>query len=211
MEILPEYRSVDLGSHNIEPHTLDAKKILLIATGSVSTMYLPAWVSWFSETYPKAVLRVMITHSAQAFLGMAALQAFAKFPIEVDSWEGHETEAYHVELGQWADAFVIYPATANYISRYAMGACDSPAMLALQSTESPVLLSPALPPGFLKSEAWRMHSEAIIRRPNAVIVPPTKGQSSFDSSIEAYPPQSFVAVIAKLMKIFSKQNDEAAS
>lgn len=210
MGVFPSFRNPESTDIHDEKLALKDKNIILIGTGSVSAMYLPAWMSWFSETHPEANLRILLTPSAQGFLGLSALGAFAE-RIEFDTWKNHETESYHVELQQWADAFIIYPATAHYIARFALGACDSPAMLALQSTSAPILIAPALPPGFLASAAWQMHSAAITQRKNAVIIPPVVGQSSYDLSVEAYPPQSFMKVVAELITKFSPVNNQRPS
>lgn len=200
MGIFPTFKGDESVDPNEKNGVLAGKKILLIGTGSVSAMYLPAWISWFNENHPDATLRTVLTPSAKGFVGLSALGAFSRSGIEFDSWQGHETDAYHVELQLWADAIIVFPATANYLAKFAQGACDTPAMLALQTTSAPILIAPALPPGFLGSEAWKIHTEAISRRDNVILLPPVKGKSSYDLSVEAYPPQSFMKVVAELIK-----------
>lgn len=203
MSIFPRFQSESSHKNEEAARALKDKKILLIATGSISAMYLPAWVSWFREAFPDTKLRIILSKSAKGFLGMAALKAFTRDAVDIDSWQEHSTESFHVELEQWAEAIVVYPATASFIARYATGACDSPAMLALQCTNVPIVFAPALPPGMYRNEAWKIYDAAIGLRSNATIIPPIHGYSSLNPALEAYPPRPFNSVIAELAGIIS--------
>lgn len=206
MSVFPTFNGEDYKHRKGD--ALEGKNLLLVGTGSISAMYLPAWISWFSEAHPGTKLRVILTPAAKGFVGLSALGAFTDSQFDIDSWVGHETEAYHVDLYSWSDAFIVYPATADYVARFALGACDSPSLLALQATKNPVILAPALPPGFLDSEAWRIYQEALSRRDNVHVAPPVIGHSTYERSIEAFPPQPFNKVVAELESCISSTESE---
>jgi phosphopantothenoylcysteine synthetase/decarboxylase len=120
----------------------------------------------------------MLTRSAQRFVTRDALTAFASGTVLQDVWPDEPDEgATHVELAQWPDAIVVHPATYNFVSRLALGAADTPLLLALQCTRAPIAIAPALPPGGAESYGYRRHVAALSERPNVTVVPPQPGYS----------------------------------
>ena len=99
----------------------------------------------------------MLTRSARRFVTPAALAARSGGEVFLDAWPEDEAAARHVEWQQWAQAIVVYPATLNFIARFALGLADTPALLAAQCATVPVVLAPALPPNGLDSAAYQAH------------------------------------------------------
>ncbi|MFZ3499150.1 flavoprotein [Streptomyces sp. 5.8] len=155
-----------------------AGKVLFVGTGSIGVMFMPMWLNWLRTAYPDTEVRTMLTRSAQRFVTRDALTAFAGGTVLQDVWPDEPEEgATHVELAQWPDAIVIHPATFHFVSRLALGVADTPLLLALQCTQAPIALAPALPPGGAESFAYRQHVAALAARPNVTVVPPQPGYS----------------------------------
>jgi len=157
---------------------LSVKRLLLVGTGSVSVSELPFWLGWLNVSYPELDVRVAITRSAERFVTRSSLAARSNNDVFLDAWADEGVaEASHVELADWAEAVVVYPATLSFVSRLALGAADSPVLLACQCTQAPVVLAPALPPGGVDSAAYKKHRAELEARPNTAIVSPRAGMS----------------------------------
>jgi phosphopantothenoylcysteine synthetase/decarboxylase len=78
-------------------------------------------------------IRVIMTDNAKKFITPLTLATLSKNPVMCDMWEDR-TDIEHIEVGKWASAFIVYPATANIIAKFANGIADdtlSTAYLAL--------------------------------------------------------------------------------
>ena len=90
-----------------------------------------------------AEVRVLMTPAATRFVSPLTFSTLAKSEVLTDvvseaGWNNH------VELGLWADAYVIAPATANTLARLANGLCDTVLAAVYLSARCPVLFAPAM-------------------------------------------------------------------
>ena len=155
-----------------------AKRLLYVITGGVQAMFGPMWLQWFRTSYPELALRYAITRSAAQFTTMTALSVAAgEHRGAVDEWGEAPRDAPHVELAQWPDAILVHPATMNFVARFSLGLADTPVLLALQCTSSPIALCPALPPGGYANPAYRRHVTELSERDNVTVLPPVTGRS----------------------------------
>ncbi|GAB3206652.1 flavoprotein [Marinactinospora thermotolerans] len=152
-------------------------RLLLVATGSVSTADLPFWGTWLRTCYPDLEIMLALTRSARRFVTPTALHGRINGEVIPDTWPEDDPRALHVELAEWAEAVLVYPATLHFTARLALGLADSPALLAAQCTKAPIVVAPALPPGGVDSPAYLAHRSALAARPNVVVMPPRPGIS----------------------------------
>ncbi|CAL9502095.1 flavoprotein [Streptomyces griseomycini] len=187
------------------------ERLLLVGTGALHAWQLPTWVSWLRMTYPRLALRTVITRSAERFVTRQALTALSGSETLVDEWPRDEgTGALHVELAQWADAVLVYPATVNFISRYATGIADTPVLLALQCLQAPVAVAPCLPPGADQSERVRTHLATLSAQKNVVVVPAVPGRSITTGRDDAAVPPPMPTVVEQLQARHTALQAEAA-
>jgi phosphopantothenoylcysteine decarboxylase/phosphopantothenate--cysteine ligase len=166
--------------------TFLAKRLLLVATGSLGATYLPFWVNWLRMAYPSLETRIVVTRSAQQFVTRGALVPLVGQEVLEDSWPSQpETKAKHVELARWPDLVVVHPASFSFVGRLALGLADTPVTLALQCTEVGIVLAPALPPGGAESLAYRRHRDALAERDNIAVVDPIRAWSATTRRPEA--------------------------
>ena len=92
-----------------------------------------------------AEVKVVMTESAKDFISPLTLSTLSKQAVlsgfvknEAGEWNNH------VDLGLWADAMVIAPASANTISKMAHGQCDNLLLAVYLSARCPVFLAPAM-------------------------------------------------------------------
>ena len=68
-------------------------------------------------------VRVIMTDNAKRFIGPMTIATLSKHPVMNDMW-ADRSNVEHIEISKWADAFIVYPATANIIAKFANGIAD---------------------------------------------------------------------------------------
>ena len=120
---------------------LSGKKIILGVSGSIAAYKSALIVRGLIKA--GAEVRVLMTPSATDFISPLTLGTLAKSEV-VTSVHSQEGWNNHVELGLWADAFLIAPATATTLSKLAHGICDSVLVAVYLSARCPVFFAPAM-------------------------------------------------------------------
>jgi phosphopantothenoylcysteine synthetase/decarboxylase len=179
----------------VEP--VGARRLLVIGTGSVTAAHLPFWASWLKIGHPATEVRYVLTGAAGRFVTRESLAAIGGCEVQADRWPDEpEPRARHVDLAQWPDTVVVFPATLNYLARLALGLGDSPSLLALQCTRAAIALAPALPPGGAESAAYAEHAAKLGARRNVAVVTPHPGRSTTSGKREAWAPAPFPDVLS---------------
>jgi phosphopantothenoylcysteine decarboxylase/phosphopantothenate--cysteine ligase len=97
-----------------------------------------------------AEVQVIMTESAQAFITPLTLATLSKRPVLSTFVNGNPNHPgdgswnNHVELGLWADALVIAPASAHTLARCATGLCNDLLTAVYLSARCPVFFAPAM-------------------------------------------------------------------
>ncbi len=122
---------------------MQGKKILLGITGSIAAYKSAALVRLLVKS--GAEVRVVMSRSAHDFVTPLTLATLSRNPVLTEFTAGSTGEwNNHVELGLWADLFVIAPASANTLSKMAAGSCDNLLTAVYLSARCPVAVSPAM-------------------------------------------------------------------
>jgi phosphopantothenoylcysteine decarboxylase/phosphopantothenate--cysteine ligase len=122
---------------------LDGKRVVLGVCGSIAA-YKVAQLAR-NLTLAGALVDVILTESAERFVGAATFQALTGRAVLHDMWalpEDHQVG--HVSLGVNANMVVIAPATAHTLARVAAGLCDDLLTTTVLATRAPVLCVPAM-------------------------------------------------------------------
>lgn len=174
-------------------------RVFLIGSGALSACMLPHAVHALRARAPGIELRVGLTRSACRFVSPTALELLTGQPVLIDAWDGDDGgaggtppaagrdsgHAVHVEVGAWAEAFVVHPATAHLLARLALGLCDTPFLTALAATTVPLGVAPNLPPGMLDGAMARRHLAELESRTNVVLAPMHRGRSATTGEVAA--------------------------
>lgn len=122
---------------------LSGKKILLGVSGSIAAYKSAVLTRLLIKS--GAEVKVVMTPSAHEFITPLTLATLSKNPVfttfskdESGQWNNH------VELGLWADAILLAPATANTLAKMATGICDNLLMAVYLSARCPVFFAPAM-------------------------------------------------------------------
>ena len=119
----------------------DGRRILLGITGGIAS-YKSAWLARLL-TQAGAEVDVVMTRSAQEFIGAVTLQALTGRAVHTELF-GSAHALDHIKLARSADLVLVAPATADFIARASNGHADDLLAACLLATEAPVLLVPAM-------------------------------------------------------------------
>ncbi len=123
-----------------------------------------------------AEVQVVITPSGKEFITPVTLSALSGRPVICDfftantgSWNSH------VDLGLWADAMVIAPATANTIAKMANGVADNMLVTTYLSSKAPVFVAPAMDLDMWAHPTTQKNIE-LLRSYGNIIIEPESGE-----------------------------------
>jgi phosphopantothenoylcysteine decarboxylase/phosphopantothenate--cysteine ligase len=131
---------------------LRGRKILLGVSGSIAAYKAAVLTRLLVKE--EAEVKIVMTPAALDFVTPLTFSTLSKNPVYTkfqkdDSGEWNN----HVELGMWADAMVIAPATANTIAKMANGLCDNLLTACYLSARCPVFFAPAMDLDMMKHPA----------------------------------------------------------
>lgn len=137
---------------------LSGKKIILGLSGSIAAYKAAFLTRLFIKA--GAEVKVLMTPAAGHFISPLTLSTLSRNPVlsDVQSEAGWNN---HVELGLWADAMLIAPATANTLARLANGICDNILAAVYLSARCPVFLAPAMDVDMWHHPATRANIERL--------------------------------------------------
>jgi phosphopantothenoylcysteine decarboxylase/phosphopantothenate--cysteine ligase len=122
---------------------LKGKKIVVGITGSIAAYKIPFLVRLLMRE--GAEVRVIMTPAAMDFVTPLTLSTLSMHAVIVQPFKANSGEwNNHVELGQWADAMVFAPVTANTIGKMVNGIADNFVVTAYLSAKCPVFIAPAM-------------------------------------------------------------------
>ena len=125
--------------------SLSGKKILLGISGGIAAYKTPLLVRELIKF--GAEIRVLMTPLAKDFVTPLTLSALSKNPV-LSSFTNNELDNpvwnNHVDLGLWADLYIIAPATSNTLSSMAQGRCNNLLLATYLSAKCPVFIAPAM-------------------------------------------------------------------
>ncbi|MCZ6806788.1 MAG: bifunctional phosphopantothenoylcysteine decarboxylase/phosphopantothenate--cysteine ligase CoaBC, partial [Deltaproteobacteria bacterium] len=121
-----------------------------------------------------AEVRVVMTEAATHFVGPITFAGLTGKPAVTDLWAADYAGEVHVELGEWADAVVVAPATMNLMARATVGQADDVVLATLACARGDVFFAPAMHHRMWSHEATRRNVEVLTDR-GAVVLGPVTG------------------------------------
>lgn len=153
---------------------LTGKKILLGITGSIAAYKIPLLVRLLKKD--GADVRVVMTPFAKDFVTPLTLSTLSGNPVlshgfdeQTGTWDSH------VELGLWADLFVVAPASANTMAKMAYGMADNYLLTVCLSAKCPIMFAPAMDLDMYKHPATQQNIKTLIER-GCIFVAPSSGE-----------------------------------
>lgn len=93
-----------------------------------------------------AEVRVVLSDRAQAFIPPLTVATLARHPAYTDEtfWDPGQGRPLHIELGEWAEVFLLAPLTANTLAKLVHGLADNLLTNTVLASTCPVLVAPAM-------------------------------------------------------------------
>lgn len=154
---------------------LENRKLLLGVTGGIAAYKSAELVRLFKKA--GADVKVLMTTDASRFVTPLTLGTLSGHPVLSEIFPENEegTWTKHIELGVWADLYLIAPATAHTISKLANGLCDSMVTAVALAARCPVLVCPAMDHDMYLHPATQ-HNIERLRTYGYEILPPEHGE-----------------------------------
>ncbi len=155
---------------------LHGKNVLLGISAGIAAYKTASLVRLFIKS--GAHVKVVMTPSAKDFITPLTLSTLSKHPVySAFTTEDDDNAVWnnHVDLGLWADLFVVAPATANTLSKMANGVCDNLLLATYLSAKCPVYFAPAMDLDMYKHPSTLKSFDALNDFGNTMI-PATAGE-----------------------------------
>ena len=187
-------------------NTLQGKKIVLGITGSIAAY--KAAVLTRGLIKKGAEVQIVITPAGKEFITPITLSALTSKPVISEFFSQRDgTWHSHVDLGLWADAMIIAPATAATIGKMAHGVADNMLVTTYLSMKAPVFVAPAMDLDMFAHPSTQ-HNLDILRSYGNHIIEPASGElaSHLVGKGRMEEPEKIIEV---LESFFARQQDLA--
>lgn len=149
---------------------LKGKNILIGITGGIAAYKIATVIRLLVKE--GASVKVIMTSHAQDFITPLTIATLSKNPVLTDFFDPQSGNwNSHVDLGLWADIFLIAPATANTIGKMAAGIADNLLLATYLSARCPILVAPSMDLDMLKHPAAAKNIETLRSYGNYILDP----------------------------------------
>lgn len=149
---------------------LKNKHIILGITGSIAAYKAAYLIRGLVKK--GAEVQVVITPAGKEFITPLTLSTLSSHPVISEFFSNRDgTWNSHVDLGLWADAMVIAPATASSIAKMAHGVADNMLITTYLSCKAPVFIAPAMDLDMFAHPSTRHNLELLQSYGNRIIEP----------------------------------------
>lgn len=183
---------------------LSGRLVVLGVTGGIAVYKACEVVSRLKKQ--GAEVRVILTQNAARFVPKLTFQTLSGYPVVDDMFEEpKQWEIMHISWAKAADLFLVAPATANLLGKYANGIADDMLTTTLMATRAPVLLAPAMNVNMWRSPATQRNLQTL-RQQGVQTVGPNSGLlacGDVDEGRLAEPAE----IVEAALRILARQKD----
>ena len=150
------------------------KNIILGITGGIAAYKSASLVRLLVKA--GAQVQVIMTPNAREFIAPLTLSTLSGKPVITEFFTANTGQwNSHVDLGLWADAMVVAPATASTIAKMAHGVADNMLVTTYLSAKAPVFVAPAMDLDMFKHPTTQ-HNLDLLRSYGNHIIEPAAGE-----------------------------------
>ncbi len=149
---------------------LRGKKVVLCVTGSIAAYKAVYLLRGLMKA--GAEVQVLMTEAAKEFVTPLTFSTLSGKPVLSDFFS--KSSGFwnsHVDLGRWADLFLVAPATASTIGKMANGLCDNLVTTSYLSAKCPVMVAPAMDLDMFEHPAMQENLRKLKAFGNSIIEP----------------------------------------
>jgi phosphopantothenoylcysteine decarboxylase / phosphopantothenate---cysteine ligase len=149
---------------------LKGKKILIGITGGIAAYKIPFLVRLLIKE--GAAVKVIMTAESCNFVTPLTLSALSQNPVSIEPFNPSDgTWHSHIELGSWADAFLLAPLTANTMAKMATGITDSLLLATYLAARCPVFFAPSMDVDMYHHKTTQQNISTLQSHGNMLIAP----------------------------------------
>ena len=153
---------------------LKGKHIIVGITGSIAAYKAAALVRLLVKE--GAEVKVVMTELAKQFITPLTVATLSKHLVMVEFYNPENGDWHsHVDMGLWADLYLIAPATANTIGKMAHGIADNLLLTTYLSAKCPVMIAPAMDLDMYRHPATQ-NNLSILRSYGNLLIEPAEGE-----------------------------------
>jgi phosphopantothenoylcysteine decarboxylase/phosphopantothenate--cysteine ligase len=182
-------------SDNKQIIVLAGRHILIGITGGIAAYKVAPLVRLLAKE--GAEIKIVMSETARHFVTPLTMATVSKHPVLVDFFNPENGEwNSHVDLGLWADAYLIAPATANSIGKMAAGIADNLLLTTFLSVKCPVFVAPAMDLDMYRHPATMRNIETV-HSYGAIIIDAESGElaSGLEGKGRMAEPETIVACL----------------
>ena len=184
---------------------LKGKKIVLGVTGGIAVYKAVDLVSRLRKQ--GCQVRVVMTEHAQQFVTPLTFKEISGNQVAVSMWSANqEFNVEHIALANWADAFLVAPATANIIAKMTYGLADDLLSTTLLAAQAPIVVCPAMNTGMYENPATQANIAKLKER-GVTVMPPAVGKLACGTSGAGRLPEP-QAIVEFMSAFFAKREGD---
>ena len=153
---------------------LAGKKILLGVSGGIAVYKSCELLRLLQKK--GATVRVCMTDAATEFVAPLTFASLSKCPVYLKNGAVEARPFQHIDFPRWADLYLVVPATANVIGKFACGIADDPVSLCFMSCTCPRVIAPAMNVAMYNSPAVKRNLEILRGFEDAVVLESPAGE-----------------------------------
>jgi phosphopantothenoylcysteine decarboxylase/phosphopantothenate--cysteine ligase len=162
-----------VASNNKELIMLKGKKIALGISGSIAAYKAADLTSRLIKA--GAEVQCIMTAGACEFITPLTLQTLSGRPVMQAMFaEPRQWNVEHIAVSEWADLFLVAPATANVIGKFAQGIADDLLSAVIMAAKKPVVIAPAMNTAMYNNPAVQ-HNMKTLQERGYTFVEPEEG------------------------------------
>lgn len=159
---------------------LQGKKIVLGVTGGIAVYKAVDLVRRLRKA--GCEVRVVMTEHAQQFVTPLTFKEISGNAVATSMWNANqEFNVEHIALANWADVFLVAPATANILAKMACGLADDLLSTTLLAAQAPIVVCPAMNTGMYQNPATQENIAKLQER-GVTVMPPAVGHLACGTS-----------------------------
>lgn len=116
--------------------------VVIAISGGIAAYKIPFLIRLFRKAGHK--VKVVVTKNALNFVTEATLQTLSDNLVYSDMFAGNKDMTEHISIADWADYYIVAPATANIIGKYANAIADDCISTTLLAFDKDVFFAPAM-------------------------------------------------------------------
>ena len=153
---------------------LAGKKILLGVSGGIAAYKSCELLRLLQKK--GAEVRVCMTEAATQFVAPLTFASLSKCPVYLKNGAIEARPFQHIDFPRWADLYLVVPATANVIGKFACGIADDPVSLCFMSCTGPRFIAPAMNVAMYNSPAVKRNLEVLRSFENTTVLESPAGE-----------------------------------